>query len=81
MKYMVPFGVDTGCGAVGSPSNTRGSSVKFKDPLPLQVMVGPGTPVAVHSNTAVIPSLTVTFDSSGGSVIAGGTAQEKRLFQ
>ena len=72
---MVPFGVDTGAGVVGTPSDTRGSSEKFEDVLLLQVMVGPGTPVAVHSNTAVIPSLTVTVESSGGSVIVGGSAR------
>ena len=73
-EKMVPFGVVTGCGGVGSPKTTLESSVNslvlF---ILLQVMVGPGMPVAVHSNVAVIPSLTVTTVSNPGSVISGTT--------
>ena len=75
---MVPFGVDTGSGTVGVPSVTLESSVKSFDPFSLlQVMVGPGIPVAVHTNVAVVLSVTVTTNSSGGSVISGATAGER----
>ena len=75
---MVPFGVDTDSGAVGGPSVTLESSVKSLDPFSLlQDMVGPGIPVAVHTNVAVVLSVTVTTDSSGGSVISGATAGER----
>ena len=70
---MAPPGVETGSGSVEVSSETleSSSSSNFSELLSLlQVMLGAGMPVALHSNTATMPSLTV---SRGGAVISGET--------
>ena len=86
-ENIVPFGVNTGDGVVGTPNDTRGSTSSFnsdefdESSTLLQVMLGPGTPVAVHIYIAVIPSFTVISVSSGGAVISGGTIKRRGLIR
>ena len=81
-ENIVPLGVETGCGIVCTPRETResSSSLNSGDILPLyQVMFGPGIPVVVHSNTAAIPSFTPTTVPSSGIMMFGGTVKNDSI--